>query len=380
MTRPGTVPTAVQLRVSLGLRLLLLALVLFAFFVSIELLAASIRLFGSGLAQSLFNLTSNPLVALFIGICATSLMQSSSATTSMVVAMVASGSLEFTLAVPIMMGANIGTSVTNTLVSIGHIRSRIEFRRAFGASTVHDMFNLLAVLMFFPIEVLTGWLDRAGLAVAVFFENLQGFAAISPIQKTIKPVVEQILELLRLTLDSKAGWNPVAWFGLGLAVLLLFGSISQLTRVLKLLFMGKAEGWFQTRLFDQPFKAMLLGLVLTALVQSSSITTSLIVPLAGAGLLNLQQVFPYTLGANVGTTVTALLASLATANPFALAIAIVHLIFNLAGTLLIWPIRALPIWLADQLARAAARRRWIPLVYVLVLFFLMPLGVILLTQ
>lgn len=377
---PTLAPREGASRPPLWLRLLLLLFVLYAFFVSIELLSGSIKLFGKGLAEYLFTLTSHPMVALFIGIGATSLMQSSSATTSMVVAMVASGALDLSLAVPIVMGANIGTSVTNTLVSMGHIGRSQEFRRAFAASTVHDMFNLLAVAVFFPLEVLTGVFDRIGLAIANSFEGVGGFAMASPLKLAIKPAVHEIQALLKSAFDADASWNPVAWFGLLIALVLLFASITQLTRVLKLIFMGSAEGWFQTKLFNHPLKALVLGLVLTALVQSSSITTSLIVPIAGAGLLTIQQIFPYTLGANIGTTVTAILASLATANSAAVAIAMVHLIFNVAGTILVWPVRRFPVFLAESLATAAIRNKFIPVAYILFVFILLPLGVIFLTK
>jgi sodium-dependent phosphate cotransporter len=123
---------------------------------------------------------------------------------------------------------------------------------------------------------------------------------------------------------------------------------------------------------------MLVGLVVTAMVQSSSITTSLLVPLAGAGLITLRQAFPVTLGANVGTTVTALLAALAVSGVNASAgitIALVHLIFNLSGILLIFPIehfRRIPLSAAQWLANTAAEsRRW-ALAYVAVLFYGLP--------
>ena len=102
-------------------RLTLLLLLLYIFFVSISLMGASFKFFGKGFAEQLLSTTSNPFVGLLIGVLATSLVQSSSTTTSMVVALVAGGALDVAGAIPIIMGANIGTSVTNTLVSVGHI-------------------------------------------------------------------------------------------------------------------------------------------------------------------------------------------------------------------------------------------------------------------
>ena len=68
--------------------------------------------------------------------------------------------------------------------------------------------------------------------------------------------------------------------------------------------MFKLEAFFDTHIFKTTIRAMLFGILITFLVQSSSITTSLVVPLAGAGILKLRQIFPYTLGANIGTTMT----------------------------------------------------------------------------
>lgn len=124
--------------------------------------------------------------------------------------------------------------------------------------------------------------------------------------------------------------------------------------------------------------AILIGVVVTVMVQSSSITTSLLVPLGGAGLLRLEQAFPVTIGANIGTTVTALLAALAVSGPNAgagLEIALVHLFFNLSGLVLIYPvqmIRRVPLRLARRLTQLALRsRRW-TVVWIALLFYGLP--------
>ena len=118
-------------------------------------MGSSFKLFGKGFAETLISNTSNPIVGLFIGILATSLIQSSSSTTSIVVGMVGGGALTVANAIPIVMGANIGTSVTNTLVAMAHINRSNEFKRSFAASTVHDFFNLLEVAILFPIQYFT---------------------------------------------------------------------------------------------------------------------------------------------------------------------------------------------------------------------------------
>ncbi len=369
---PATLP--------LSQRLLRLAIVLFLFFVSIEWMAESFKLFGSGLTVQLLKLTSNPFTALFVGILTTSIVQSSSATTSMVVALVAAGSLQLPLAVPIIMGANIGTSITNTLVSLAHINRSAEFRRAFAASTVHDIFNLLCILLFFPLELATGVFSRSGLWLAQGLDGMHGLALMSPLKLVIHPVAGGMITQLESILPADTWWHPHAWLSLSLAMILLFGSILFLTNILKSLALHKAETWFEDRLFRSTSRSFLIGLVLTLAVQSSSVTTSLIVPMAGAGLLSLRQIYPYTLGANIGTTITALLAALATQSPLALAIALVHTLFNAAGTVVFLPLRAVPIYLATRLADVSMRSRVIPFAYVLTVFFLIPIAFVFLLE
>lgn len=104
------------------MRLAALLGLLYLFFISIGLIGDAFKLTGKGFAESLLQTTADPLVALFIGILATAVMQSSSTTTSIVVGMVGGGVLSVANAIPIIMGANIGTSVTNMLVSVGHIQ------------------------------------------------------------------------------------------------------------------------------------------------------------------------------------------------------------------------------------------------------------------
>ena len=163
----------------------------------------------------------------------------------------------------------------------------------------------------------------------------------------------------------------------------MFGSLRFLVATLKVLIVSKAESLFDQLIFKNAGRAMLLGLGLTVLVQSSSITTSLVIPLAGAGILTLWQIYPYTLGANVGTTVTAMLAALAVGEVTAVTAAFAHLLFNLCGILVIWPlpsIRRIPVILAHRLAMMAMRRRWLPLIYIMVAFYLFPLAVIMLLR
>ena len=336
---------------------------LYLFFFSLELMGTSLKMFGRGMAENLIQTTTNPLVGLFIGILATSIIQSSSSTTAIVVGLVAGGVLNVPNAIPIIMGANIGTSVTNTLASLTQINRSIEFQRSFSAAIVHDFFNILAVLVIFPLQYFTNFLGRGASFMGEQFQHIGGLKFLSPVKAITKPVVEIFKNLI----------GDYPWILLVLALVCLLFSLSQMVKSLKVLVVTKAEAWFDRYLFKTALRAFLVGLLLTTMVQSSSITTSLAVPLAGAGLLTLIQIFPYTLGANIGTTITAILAALVTGNLSAIIVAFSHLLFNISGMIIWWPLKFVPISLAQKFARIATRNKIIPSLYILVLFFLIPI-------
>ncbi|NOZ61043.1 MAG: hypothetical protein GXO74_05135 [Calditrichaeota bacterium] len=343
-----------------------LFVLLYIFILSITMLGASFKLFGKGFAEQLLSTTSNPLVGLVIGILATSVIQSSSTTTSIVVGMVGVGALSISNAIPIIMGANIGTSVTNTIVSLGHISISEEFERAFSSAIVHDFFNIMAVLILFPLQYFTDFLGHSARFLADAFQHAGGLEAISPIKLVTKPVVHEVSHL--------SGDNGIIL--LVLALILLFISLRYITKVVKKLIIGRVEVFFDKVIFRNALISLLFGLILTSIVQSSSITTSLIVPLVGAGILTLEQIFPYTLGANIGTTVTAILASLATANIAAVTVAFAHLLFNVFGTIMIFPFQFVPIKLARTMAKLTLKSKLYPVFYILIVFFLIPFLII----
>ena len=346
--------------------MVLLLLLIYGFFVSITLMGDSFKFFGRGFAEQLLTTTSNPFVGLFIGILATSLVQSSSTTTSMAVGLVAGGALEVSGAIPIVIGANVGTSVTNTLVSVGHISRPAEFRKAFSAATVHDFFNLIAVFLLFPLQLATNFLGRMSSFLAVQLRDSGGLQLINPVKLIVDPMADFIA---RLTGESGT-------ITLIISIVLLFLALRYIVANLKVLVIGRVEAFFDTVLFKTASRALIFGIVLTIMVQSSSITTSLAVPLAGAGILTLHQIFPMTLGANIGTTITAMLAALVTGELSAVTVAFAHVLFNVIGIILIWPFRGIPIYLATALAESAIRSKLIPVGYIVLVFFLIPLALI----
>jgi len=336
---------------------------IYAFLLSIKLLGHSFKLFGKGFAETLLTMTSNPFAGLLIGIVSTSIIQSSSTTTSIVVGLVAGGALSLNNAIPIIMGANIGTTITNTLVSLGHISNRIEFKRAFAAGVVHDFFNISAVIVLFPIELKFHLVEKTAKASESLFAHAGGMKMFNPLKYILNPVINLI--------DSLISFLPYKSIILTIiSLVLLFTALTFLIKTIRSLVLDKLEIVIDKFLFRNDLIGFILGVLMTFIVQSSSVTTSLIIPLAGAGLISLRQIFPYTLGANIGTTGTAILAALATQNDIAVTVAFAHLFFNIYGILIFYPLKFIPIRLAEMVSGKASKSKKNLVLVVLIYFSL----------
>ncbi|XP_074652263.1 sodium-dependent phosphate transport protein 2B-like isoform X2 [Tubulanus polymorphus] len=413
------------------LRLVFLVVLLYLFICALDFMSSAFKILGGKAAGRAFadnELLANPVAGLMIGVLATVLVQSSSTSTSIVVTMVASKILYVRPAIPIIMGANIGTSVTNTIVSIGHISNKDEFRRAFAGATVHDMFNWLSVIILLPLEAASGYLYHLTKAIINSMDLRTYTSGKKDLLKTItkpftsiviqidKKIIEKIAKgdeeaekksLMKIcgkyneTIEvgltrckymfmNVAGiWDDniigaillvISLFLLCLCLVLIVKTLNALLKgriaiVLKKFvnadFPGKCS-------FLTGYLAILLGAGLTVLVQSSSIFTSALTPLVGVGVLSLDRMYPLTLGANIGTTATGLLASLASDGkqlPNAMQVAFCHLFFNITGIIIFYPIpfmRKIPINMAKFLGMRTSNYRWFPIVYLIFVFFLLP--------
>jgi solute carrier family 34 (sodium-dependent phosphate cotransporter) len=357
------------------LRAALVVVLLYAFLVGVGLLESGISALGEGFATGLLENVANPVSGLFAGILFTVLVQSSSVSTSTIVGLVGAGTLPVSLAVPMIMGANIGTTVTNTLAALGNIRRSEEFRRGFAGATVHDFFNVLAVAVLLPLELLTGFLSETAEWLT---SRLRGTEVAEIGQSPIRTAVKFPVGLIESLLDGDPIGGPLAgilFLAGGLA--LIFLALGLITKNMRQLVAGGVER-AMNRIVGRGGGAMgiLVGIAVTVAVQSSTITTSILVPLVAAGILSLPNAYPITLGANVGTTITALLASLAVLRPEGLTIALVHTLFNLTALAAIYPIkrvRLVPVQLAEKLASLAVSHRSVVVGYVLGLFLVVPL-------
>lgn len=349
----------------------------YGFLVSIRLMGSAFKAMGAETASGLYEGIANPFAGLAVGILATVLVQSSSTSTSTIVSLVGQTggtALPLKTAIPMIMGANIGTTITNTIVSLGHIRQGGAFRRAFAAATVHDFFNLILVAIMLPVELMTGVLERSAITLSEQFSGVAGVERMDdPLKRLVKAGEKPIRELVE---SSGLEGGALSLVLVAVALALIAVCLVQITRNMRILISGRLEAAMNRTLGRSGILGIVVGAVLTVSVQSSSITTSLLVPMCAAGILSLKNAFPIMLGANIGTTVTGLLASLATDSSTGLTIALVHTLFNLAGVLLIYPIpyfRNVPIRLARGLAIKAQRNPAWVVAYVVGVFVVTPL-------
>ncbi len=282
------------------MRWLLLAALVYVMLLAVSMIGSGFKVATGDHAKELFSFASNPIMGLIIGMVATALIQSSSTVTSIIVGMVAGG-LPITIAIPMMMGANIGTSITNTLVSLGHVARKDEFQRAFNAATIHDFFNVMSVLIFLPLEMAFGVLEYLSGAIVALLDtgSTSGMDGFNPIKAITQPALDVVSGMLSALPSVYPGVFKIL-IGIGLIVL----SITYMGRIMKSLMVGKAKEILHRSIGKGPLSGITSGALMTVLVQSSSTTTSLVVPLVGSGILKAKDIYPFTLGANVGNGIT----------------------------------------------------------------------------
>ncbi|MDM9381485.1 Na/Pi symporter [Chlorogloeopsis sp. ULAP01] len=358
---------------------LYLTIALMLFFTSLDLLGEGFELLGEGAAETLIATTANPITGFLVGILATTIIQSSSTTTSLTVAIVASGTITPAAAIPIMLGANIGTSVTNTIVALGHYNNRDEFKRAFTGSMVLDYFNIIAALIFLPLELFAHILSWPATQLTNMLVGAGAIELFSPLDIIVDPIANFIVSLTQ----------EMGWIVLIVAFGLLYFSLKGLVSSLKVILDQDLQEKVKKYLFGSWWQAMLFGLGITIAVQSSSITTSVIVPIIALGIVVALQALPYFLGANIGTSTTALLAALSLGSDggaegtAALMVALVHMIFDIFAIILLFPIqkiREIPVWLANKTGDVVTKSRVAAIIYIAAIFYLLPFGGIWLTR
>ena len=356
------------------LRIFLIFSIIILFLLAIDLMIYALSSIGLGAARELIKVAEIPFISLFIGLLTTALIQSSSTVTSIAVAMVASGTISLNMGIFVIMGANIGTTLTSDIISLSYITSKSKFRLALSAGVVHDFFNILTTIVIFPLEYYYKILSGS----AMYITNLLGVEPMTPDMGLTKPVYS-IIKPLTVGIANLVNND---WIIAILGIFLLFASIKLFSKYSYKLLIGKSKDKMKSYIFSNPFKSFSWGLLLTGALQSSSITTSLSVPLVATRKVTLPSVFPFIMGANIGTTITALLAAIFKSEA-AVSLAIAHLIFNFIGVLVFLPygrIRNFPVRLAREFGILASDNRLIGFFYIILTFFLIPFLLIYLSR
>ena len=368
----GTVP-----KFSLWLRSLqvgLTILLIFIFLLALELITIGGKQLGENYAQEIIRITARPFPALFIGLLATAIIQSSSTITSSIVAMVASGILSLEAAIPMVMGSNIGTCVTSLIVALGNMGTPKAYKRGFSTASSHVIFNIVSALLFLPLEMKTGILGKISHYLA---EKISSW---SPLGQGWFLFHDLLLEPAAGFLESATFHQP--FLILPLSFILLFICIFSLTALFRFLISGEPGIKRVTAALRNPGLSLFSGIGLTAAIHSSSVTTSMAVMLAATEKVSPKKLFPFVMGANMGTTVTALIAAIGRSEA-ALAIAICHFLFNFLGVLIFFPfpaIRKMLYQMAKWSGVMAMRYLWFAFAWILMLFFALPFLVIFLSE
>ncbi|CAN7984616.1 unnamed protein product, partial [Ixodes hexagonus] len=392
----------------------------YLFLVSMDLMSSSFKLFagrptGGTVVQT--DVMRSPVVGIMTGLLVTVLVQSSSSSTSITITLVGSQLLSVKEAIPIVMGANLGSSVTSSVAALSQVTRRDELQRAFAAATSHALFNWLTLVVLLPFEVTFAFLESSSKMAVQALDRKDRLLRFNHLHALTRPLTNFIVQLedarpqkaldhghpipvlstVRVCCSFNGSYctrpcrSALAQLRLGdqgtglvllfFSLLLLLGCLSLLARTLSpalRLHLVVALSRLP-KSFIEGYTCLCLGLLVTLVLQSSTAVSSMLTLLSAASGVDLERVYPLLLGANIGTTTTGILAALA-GDPTrdALQLALCHSFLNVYGALLFYPVPFMrfPLPLARLLASTAAQYRWFALAYLLLLFVSLPVVVL----
>ncbi|MDP7207811.1 MAG: hypothetical protein QGH14_04445 [Candidatus Bathyarchaeota archaeon] len=376
--------------------LIVLVFGIFLFISSLEGVKSGFKLIFFEWQKSILTMITDntaPLTGLAIGILSTALVQSSSAVIAATMVsmsgMVASGlpmvdAMRF--GVPMVLGANIGTTVTNTIVIFGVRRGMTmnEFGDTIPGVIVDDVYEALTIGIFFILEMTTGAISKTTLRIGEYLSSSLGLKAVlASFDKTIIDIVikEPLINPLKNLIVDFTGQRIggvvlfVFWF------LTIIFSMGLITKGLENLIQTDWEEKIKMA-FNSPARSFFTGFSITWLVGSSSIGTSLIIPLLATKVVDLKKAYPYLCGCNMGTTVDlSQIYGYLAGGMVGVMLGLAHVMLNIVA-LLLWlvsPLRFVPVRIAEwigaiiQTNENAAIRL---VIWVIVLFFLLPIVLI----
>lgn len=301
---------------------------LYFFISAIMLIKESAGMMTEFLAEKIVLVIRDTTSGVFAGWLGTALLHSSGAFDSIIVAFVSSGAMPIGLAVSTIIGAELGTTVTPFLISVlNQVRKKKHQDAAFNVTLTHVIYNLCTLAIFYPAELFFGTLTWIALQGSNVFVKAPWLNAIPDV------------------LDVATPWVPVLlayippWLGIIVGAVMLILALGGVERYMTEMF-NMPRSWNLIRAtFQKPYRAFLAGFLFTLLIPSTTVMVSLLVPLASSGVLGAEfYILPYILGANIGTVFDVMIAAMATGDPIALGVWLVHLSVNLIGALIFLPL------------------------------------------
>lgn len=340
---------------------------IYAFIFSIELTKKASLLLAPDLNNFILGgLT--PLKSVAVGWFVTMIVRSSSAVGSIAAAFVGNNILTLQKAVFILIGASVGTTITALILSLITVaKKRRDFRHGFEIGLCYAIYSLLLAVIAFFLEYFFKLFSRLSLLLASGFGEK---IALLKVPNLVGVVTAPIIDFLFA--DSSR------FFMFAVGFLILIFTLNYLGKVIIEVLGGEEKARrFINRYFDSKYKSYFIGILLTAVVFSSSITIGLLVPLAVARLINLKKAIPFILGARLGTFTDIFLASIIIGKTPALAVALAYLLFGVLGSLIFLPntefLFNITKYSSKKLIHISRKKAF----YVLLAFILIPLLMIL---
>ena len=376
--------------------ILILAVGIFLFISSLEGVKSGFKIIFAEWQKGILDMiTANtaPLTGLAIGILGTALVQSSSAVVAATMVsmsgMVTIGlPLEAAMrfGVPMVLGANIGTTVTNTIVIFGVKRGMTnqEFGETIPGVIVDDVYEALTISLFFIVEMTTGLISNTVLVLGDFLTQTLGLEeAFAAFDKTIidivikEPIVTPLKNMVTGLFGVRVG--GVLLFIIWFAVIVF--SMGLITKGLENLIQTDWEDKVKAA-FSSPGRGFLTGFSITWLVGSSSIGSSLMVPFLATKVVDVKKAYPYLVGCNIATTVDlSQIYGYIAGGVVGVMLGSAHVMLNIMA-LLLWlvsPLRFVPVAVAEEIGRRIQENENAGLtlaVWVIVIFFVLPIAII----
>ncbi|KIH51185.1 hypothetical protein ANCDUO_18730 [Ancylostoma duodenale] len=379
-----------------SLRFIAICIILFLYICSLSNLSTAFSLLGSrglGKAIKASPLINDPISAVVVGMLATVVLQSATTTTNVLVGMVAADMITVHEAIPVMIGSELGGTLVNAIVSLAYSGKPEQFRRAFAAATLGDVFNICCIFVILPLELATGFIEEFSWLIVDPLIAEQGIS-FKTLDLLTDPVNEA--ELRNATIDDDY-FAPDHSF----VYRCVFKNGSRIYKCpythlfAYSSFSDSLIGWIVLTLLKGPLAKYVRGLLsrecpgrwrpctgytvmLVGLIQSNNIFNSSLTPLVGSGVISLEQMYPLILGANIGGSFSAVLAALtADGSRFekTLHMAVCQVLYNIIGTFMFYLIpwtRKLPTFLARRLGEITDQYRWFIVVFILLFFVVIP--------